>query len=78
MDEHTDDALKTHNEYGFWTLLVRRPGSISDRVLCLHGEEEAAGEGVYVAKAGFEVLVLFRGVQVPVGEDDEPPEESEE
>lgn len=62
LNEYTDDALKTHYEYGFRAFLGSRPGSIADRVLCLHGEEEAASEGVDVAETGNEVLALFRGI----------------
>lgn len=49
LNKHTDDALKTHYKYGFGALFGGRPGSVADRVLCLHGEEEAAGESVDVA-----------------------------
>lgn len=49
-------------------------------MLCFHGEQEAAGEGIDVVEAGNECnIFVWRGRgEVSVGEDDEPPDESEQ
>lgn len=48
-------------------------------MLGLDGEEETAGKGVDVIEArNWSGGVWRRGVEIAMGEDDEPPDESEE
>lgn len=79
LNEDTDDTLNTHNKYSFWALLIGSSGAVADSVLRFHGEEKASGKWIDVIETGNEsgVGVWGRGIEVTVGEDDEPPDEGE-
>jgi len=82
LDQNTRDALKAHDEYSFGTLLGSGTETVSDGVLGLDAEEEAASEAEDVVDARSPIVLHLDErqmalVEVTVSEGDQPPDHRE-
>lgn len=82
LDHHAHDALDAHDEDRLWALLGRATAPVTDRVLGLDAEQEAAREREYVVHARCPVVLDLVGrqvalLEVAVAERDQPPDHGE-
>lgn len=78
LDHDPGDALNAHDEDGLGALLGGGAAAVSDSVLGLDAEEEAAGEAEDVVDAGHPIVLHLQGrqvvfLEVTVSEGDQPP-----
>lgn len=79
LDENTDNTLHAHDEDRFRAFLIGGSWAITNCVLGLDGEEETAGKGVDVIEArNWGGGIRWWWVEIAMGKDDKPPDESEE
>lgn len=82
LDHHPDDALDAHDEDRLGAFLGRATAPVTDRVLGLDAEQEAAREREYVVHARRPVVLDLVGgqvalLEVAVAERDQPPDHGE-
>jgi hypothetical protein len=82
LDQYTRNALKAHDEYSFGTLLGGGTETVSDGVLGLDAEEEAAGKAEDVVDARGPIVLHLDGrqvtlVKITVSEGNQPPDHRE-